>query len=38
VRWVNRTAPRVESKVELPPSDRTALRIIQDLLAAKTTP
>jgi 3-oxoacyl-[acyl-carrier-protein] synthase III len=38
VRWGDRTAPLGESKVELPPTDRTALRIIQDLLAAKTTP
>lgn len=38
VRRGDRTAPLGESKVALPPTDRTALRIIQDLLAAKTTP
>ena len=38
VRWGDRTAPLRESEIELPPTDRTALRIIQDLLAAKTTP
>ena len=31
-------SPLRESNVELPPTDRTALRIIQDLLVAKTTP
>jgi 3-oxoacyl-[acyl-carrier-protein] synthase III len=38
VRWGDRTAPLRQSNVELPPTGRTALRIIQDLLVAKTTP
>jgi 3-oxoacyl-[acyl-carrier-protein] synthase III len=31
-------APPGESKAELPPPERTALQLIQDLLVAKTTP
>jgi 3-oxoacyl-[acyl-carrier-protein] synthase III len=38
VRWGDRTAPLRESEVELPPTDRTALQILKDLLVAKTTP
>jgi 3-oxoacyl-[acyl-carrier-protein] synthase-3 len=38
VRWGDRTAPLGDSKVELPPPERTALQLIQDLLVAKTTP
>jgi 3-oxoacyl-[acyl-carrier-protein] synthase III len=37
VRWGERTTPLGESKVELPPNDRTALQLIEGLLAAKTT-
>jgi 3-oxoacyl-[acyl-carrier-protein] synthase-3 len=35
VRWGERTTPRGESDVKLPPSERTALQIIQDLTQAK---
>jgi 3-oxoacyl-[acyl-carrier-protein] synthase III len=35
VRWGERTTPRGESPVDLPPSDRTALQIVQDVLAIK---
>jgi 3-oxoacyl-[acyl-carrier-protein] synthase-3 len=38
VRWGERTTPLGESKVELPPNDRTALQLIERLQAAKTTP
>jgi 3-oxoacyl-[acyl-carrier-protein] synthase-3 len=38
VRWGERTTPLGESAVELPPNDRTALQLIERLLAAKTTP
>ncbi len=38
VRWGDRTVPLGESKAELPPNERTALQIIQDLLVAKTRP
>lgn len=38
VRWGDRTVPLGQSKVELPGTDRTALQIIRDLLAAKTRP
>jgi len=38
VRWGERTTPLGESKVELPPNDRTALQLLEGLLAAKTTP
>jgi 3-oxoacyl-[acyl-carrier-protein] synthase III len=38
VRWGERTTPLGESKVELPPNERTALQIIEGLLAAKTRP
>jgi 3-oxoacyl-[acyl-carrier-protein] synthase-3 len=38
VRWGDRTAPLSESKVELPPSNRTALQLVEQLLVAKTTP
>jgi 3-oxoacyl-[acyl-carrier-protein] synthase-3 len=38
VRWGERTTPLGESKVELPPTERTALQLIENLLAAKTTP
>jgi 3-oxoacyl-[acyl-carrier-protein] synthase III len=35
VRWGERTTPLRQSDAELPPSARTALEIVQDLLAAK---
>lgn len=38
VRWGERTRPLGESKVELPPNERTALELIEALQAAKTTP
>jgi len=38
VRWGERTTPLGESKVELPPNDRTALQLLERLQAAKTTP
>jgi 3-oxoacyl-[acyl-carrier-protein] synthase III len=38
VRWGERTTPLGESQVELPPNERTALQLIENLLAAKTTP
>ena len=38
VRWGDRTAPLGTSSVELPPTGRTALQLIEDLQAAKTTP
>jgi len=38
VRWGERTAPLGTSSVELPPNGRTALQLIEDLQAAKTTP
>jgi hypothetical protein len=38
VRWGDRTAPLGRSKFELPPPERTALQLIQDLLVAKATP
>ena len=38
VRWGDRTVPLGQSKVELPATERTALQIIRDLLAAKTSP
>lgn len=37
VRWGERTTPLGESKVELPATERTALQLIENLLAAKTT-
>jgi 3-oxoacyl-[acyl-carrier-protein] synthase-3 len=38
VRWGDRTIPLGTSSVELPPIGRTALQLIEDLQAAKTTP
>jgi 3-oxoacyl-[acyl-carrier-protein] synthase-3 len=38
VRWGDRVTPLRESKVELPPNDRTALELIRDLTARKTRP
>jgi 3-oxoacyl-[acyl-carrier-protein] synthase III len=38
VRWGARTAPLGTSSVELPPTGRTALQLLEDLQAAKTTP
>lgn len=38
VRWGDRTAPLATSSVELPPTGRTALQLIEDLQAAKATP
>jgi 3-oxoacyl-[acyl-carrier-protein] synthase-3 len=35
VRWGERTSPRGESDVELPPNGRTALQIVRDLMEAK---
>jgi 3-oxoacyl-[acyl-carrier-protein] synthase III len=37
VRWGDRTTPLGESQVELPPTRKTALQVIEDLRAAKTT-
>lgn len=36
VRWGERTSPRDQSDVDLPPSDRSALEIVRDLMQAKT--
>jgi 3-oxoacyl-[acyl-carrier-protein] synthase-3 len=38
VRWGERTQPLGESTVELPPTQRSALELIEALQAAKTTP
>jgi 3-oxoacyl-[acyl-carrier-protein] synthase-3 len=38
VRWGERTTPLEKSQVDLPPAGRTALQLIEGLLAAKTTP
>jgi 3-oxoacyl-[acyl-carrier-protein] synthase III len=38
VRWGTRTEPLGTSSVELPPTGRTALQLLEDLQAAKTTP
>jgi 3-oxoacyl-[acyl-carrier-protein] synthase-3 len=38
VRWGDRVEPLGESKVELPPNDRTALELIRDLTERKTRP
>ncbi len=38
VRWGERTHPLGTAAVDLPPTDRSALQLIQDLQAAKTTP
>jgi 3-oxoacyl-[acyl-carrier-protein] synthase III len=38
VRWGERVTPVRESKVELPPNDRTALELIRDLTERKTRP
>jgi len=38
VRWGERTAPLQKSSVELPPTQRSALELIEALRAAKTTP
>ena len=38
VRWGDRVKPLRESKVELPPNDRTALELIRDVTARKTRP
>ena len=38
VRWGERVTPVSESKVELPPSERTALELIRDVTARKTRP
>jgi 3-oxoacyl-[acyl-carrier-protein] synthase III len=37
VRWGDRTTPLAQSTVDLPPCERTALELIENLLAAKTT-
>ncbi len=37
VRWGERTAPRGQSDVALPASDRTALQIVRDVMRAKAT-
>jgi 3-oxoacyl-[acyl-carrier-protein] synthase-3 len=37
VRWGERTTPLGESSVDLPPCGRTALELVEGLLAAKTT-
>ncbi len=37
VRWGERTAPRGQSHVDLPASDRTALQIVRDVMRAKAT-
>jgi len=36
VRWGERTTPLGESDIQLPPSERSALQILRDLLAVKT--
>jgi 3-oxoacyl-[acyl-carrier-protein] synthase-3 len=36
VRWGDRVTPKAHSDVELPPSDRTALEIVQQMMRAKT--
>jgi 3-oxoacyl-[acyl-carrier-protein] synthase-3 len=38
VRWGERVTPLRESKVELPPNDRTALELVKDVTARKTRP
>jgi 3-oxoacyl-[acyl-carrier-protein] synthase-3 len=38
VRWGERTTPLGTSSVELPPTDRTALQLIEALQEAKTIP
>lgn len=38
VRWGERVRPLRTTEVDLPPTDRSALQIIQDLLQAKNTP
>jgi hypothetical protein len=38
VRWGERVKPLRESKLELPPNDRTALELIRDVTARKTRP
>jgi 3-oxoacyl-[acyl-carrier-protein] synthase-3 len=35
VRWGERTSPRGESEVQLPPNERSALQIVRDLMEAK---
>jgi len=35
VRWGERTSPRGESKVDLPPNERSALQIVRDVMEAK---
>jgi 3-oxoacyl-[acyl-carrier-protein] synthase-3 len=35
VRWGERTSPRGESDIQLPPNERSALQIVRDLLEAK---
>jgi len=35
VRWGERTSPRGESNVELPPNERSALQIVRELMEAK---
>jgi len=38
VRWGERVTPVRSSSVELPPNDRTALELVRDVTARKTTP
>jgi 3-oxoacyl-[acyl-carrier-protein] synthase-3 len=38
VRWGKRTTPLDQSSVDLPPCERTALQLLEDLVAAKTMP
>ncbi len=38
VRWGERVAPLAQSNVELPPNGRSALEIVRELKAAKSTP
>jgi 3-oxoacyl-[acyl-carrier-protein] synthase-3 len=38
VRWGERVTPLRESTVDLPPNDRTALQLVQDVTARKTRP
>jgi len=35
VRWGERTSPRGESKVDLPPNERSALQIVREVMEAK---
>lgn len=38
VRWGERTSPRGESDIQLPPNERSALQMVRDLMEAKKVP